>query len=502
MGAAVALAVAASQAATRTIRLIGVVALQLMLVAGGFTYSRGGLLALGLALVAGIVLTPRRLRTLMWAGAGAAAALPPIVLGLAVHSLSADGVALPRRESAGLLLLIVLVCCSVVLVLGADRLLVLGRSVVVDERDRARIIRALRLAGITLIPVGLLVILLSGAVSHFWHSFTATRGIGDNNPSRLFLADSANRWVWWKEAIGAFSDRPIAGWGGGAFKVVHLLYRHDTLSVNHAHSAPLEWLAETGLIGAALVIAAWSLLLRTGFVAVRRCVPPAERGLAAALLAGALAYTLHAVYDWDWDIPAVTLPALIVLGVLAGAAGRLRPLEPSADPSVTRSAGPGARLFALGAIAAALCLFGVSAALPSLAASRAQAAVVGAAAGPQALAAAQRDAIAAAALDPLSDAGYEASASIALQRGELRIARDYFVRAIDREPWDAAAWSSIAFFDAELHRYREAVGAAHTMLSLDPYNVAYRVEATNIAVQASTGEVPPAGSATGAPTPR
>lgn len=502
MGAAVALTVAATQAATKPIRLVGIVALQLMLVAGAFTYSRGGLLALAVALAACVALAPGRLRTLLWAAAGGLAALPPIALGLAVHSLSADGVPLAQRESAGLLLLVVLVACSVVLVLGADRLLDLERTVALDGPTRDRVVRALRRLAVAGIPLLLIAFVASGAASHLWHSFTTTRGVGDNNPSRLFLADSANRWVWWKEALGAFSDRPLAGWGAGAFKVVHLLYRHDTLSVSHVHSAPLEWLAETGLIGAALAIGSWSLLLRTGLVTVRRAVLPAERGYAAALLAAALAYTVHALYDWDWDSPAVTVPALIVLGVLAGAAGRRRAPAPPSEPSFSRLPGPAARLVAVAAIAAGLCLFGVSAALPSLASSRAQTAVVEAASQqPGALAAAQRDALAASRLDPLSDAGLEVSASIAQQRGELRIARDYMVRAIDRVPTDAGAWSSLAFVDAELHRYREALTAADRMFSLDPYNAGYRVTEANIAVQASTGESPPADSATAGPTP-
>src|SRR5207245_1393079 len=135
---------------------------------------------------------------------------------------------------------------------------------------------------------------ITGTASHAWTSFTTTRGTSVYDPHRLLSADSANRWVWWKEAAGAFSDRPIAGWGAGSFPVVHLLYRRDSLPVRQPHSVPLQWLAETGLVGTLLVLAAFGLLLAAGLRAVRAEVEPRRRLLAAALLGACVAYALHA----------------------------------------------------------------------------------------------------------------------------------------------------------------------------------------------------------------
>src|SRR6202023_2392070 len=70
---------------------------------------------------------------------------------------------------------------------------------------------------------------LTGEVSQLWHDFTTTHVASNVNPSRFFSAASENRWVWWKEAAGAFSARPWLGWGAGSFPVVHLLYRQDML---------------------------------------------------------------------------------------------------------------------------------------------------------------------------------------------------------------------------------------------------------------------------------
>ena len=111
---------------------------------------------------------------------------------------------------------------------------------------------------------------LGGTVSHAWHSFTTTRATSVSDPGRLLSADSENRWVWWKEAAGAFSDRPFGGWGAGSFGVVHLLYRRDTLSVQQPHSVPLQFLAETGIVGATLALLGLALLLLGAVRAVRR----------------------------------------------------------------------------------------------------------------------------------------------------------------------------------------------------------------------------------------
>ena len=54
--------------------------------------------------------------------------------------------------------------------------------------------------------------------------------------------------------MGGFADRPVIGHGAGSFPLTHLAYRENAIQVRNAHSVPLEFLSETGLIGAALAL--------------------------------------------------------------------------------------------------------------------------------------------------------------------------------------------------------------------------------------------------------
>jgi len=499
MGVPLATAIAVDRLRSRRARIGALAALELMLLTLAFTYSRGGLLALVIGLVVGISLSKIMLRTLMWLGAACLASMPPLVVGLTNHSLTASGVSLGDREGAGLLLTAVVLASIAMLIVGARRLLELEWRVNLSAEQTRTVRRSLlSAAGVTAVLAVLIVSFssrgLDGTISHAWKSFTTTRATSISDPHRLLSADSENRWVWWKEAAGAFSDRPIAGWGAGSFPVVHLLYRRDSLTVRQPHSVPLQWLAETGMIGTLPAIVGLALLLMVAVRATRRRPLSSERLLAAALVAVAATYAVHALYDWDWDIPGVTLPALLVLGVLAGSS------SPLARARALRLPGPaaGTRTLALGGVTLALCLFALSVALPSLATSKANAAVVTAdSSSPGALTRAQASASLAASLDPLSDAGLRVEATVALRRDQPRLARADLLNAVGRDPSDVQAWQSLAGVDLLLADLADARRTLQRVVALDPRSGA------SVAVSALIGleQVPPKASPSAVATP-
>ena len=67
---------------------------------------------------------------------------------------------------------------------------------------------------------------------------------------------------------------------------------------------------------------AFGFLLFAALARVRGMADGRERDIAVALFAGAVAWLVHGLVDFDWDIPGVTVPALLFLGVLVAIPAR------------------------------------------------------------------------------------------------------------------------------------------------------------------------------------
>jgi hypothetical protein len=526
MAVPLALALCLDQSQSPPMRLGALVSLELMFLVIGLTYSRGGLLALALGVVVMLTLGGARMRGLMWLAAAGVAVVVPLVLGLSSHVLTTPKVSLSDRQSTGVEFAAVVIVSALALFVAGRRLLVLERTVTISAARRRGIVRGLvALVGLAVIVALLAATVshrgLTGTISHAWDSFTTAKTVSNTSPNRLLSDNFGDRVLWWKEAAGAFSSRPLGGWGAGSFGVVHLLFRRNGLSVGQPHSVPLQFLAETGIVGALLALGAFAALLLAGWRAVRAIRQPRERIVAAALLGAAAAYALHACYDWDSDIPGVTLPVLAFLGVLAGRPSETRrATAPSAEhaylpvaPAGARTTGPGAgvRIAAIVAAAVAACAFAVSAVLPSLAADKFNAARVTATDGSgHALARADRQAALVTRLDPVTDTGLWLQANIALRLAQThkgqasryyRRAQVLLAAALARDPSDIKTWVSLAQVELFTRHYQAALGAAQRVLNLDPEGQQDFFYAGAVAQEAAVLLAPPQGSATAVQTP-
>jgi hypothetical protein len=130
------------------------------------------------------------------------------------------------------------------------------------------------------------------------------------------------RGPYWDVALGAFADHPLNGVGSGSFRVEWRRHSDAPRGAFDAHSLYFETLGELGIVGG-LLLAAFVVALVAGVVAAARDNPrdPVLPAAAAVLTA----FLVHAGVDWDWEIPAVTLPALLL-----AAAALVRP-EPDID---------------------------------------------------------------------------------------------------------------------------------------------------------------------------
>ncbi len=519
MGVPVALRLTTDVARDRRVRLAGLGSVFLLLGVVGMTYSRGGFVAITAILVVMTVMGGGRLRGLVAFSLAAVATVPVLYYSFSRVALIGNGVPLEQRISDGRILGLV-VLGSLGALLAAGRLLLGVEDRVLPRWSPERSAAVWRRVKRVSIVLGILVFLnmaarpggIPGVVERGWDGFTKTSQDKISDPVRLTSSNSGNRWVWWQEAGGVWSDRPIAGWGAGSFGVTHKLYRDLELGVTQPHNVPLQFLAETGIIGALLALSALGYLLVAALRRVRDMAIGRERDIAVALLAAGCAWVVHGLYDWDWDIPAVSVPALLFLGVLVarprsqdrgtdGTTARSpAPASPSAATLWAPAPGPGAagRAVALGAVCLLLALVAVSAALPSWADSRASDAYsVSATASPAELESAAARAELGAKLDPTSVRSLLAASSLAEGRGRLVDAREYVLQAVDRQPYNETAWLALGRLAILTADRRGAEAAARRLLEIDPIgNPARRFAARLALFRTPAGSSP---TATGTP---
>jgi O-antigen ligase len=140
---------------------------------------------------------------------------------------------------------------------------------------------------------------------------------GEDLSGRLVSVSGNGRADYWRAAWHEARDHPLLGGGAGGFERRWLRERPNAFYARDAHELYLETLAELGVVGLVLLLAALAV--------------PALGATRAPLAAGAYAaFLVHAAVDWDWELPAVTVPALLVGAALA----RLR--EPAEQPLTTR----------------------------------------------------------------------------------------------------------------------------------------------------------------------
>jgi O-antigen ligase/polysaccharide polymerase Wzy-like membrane protein len=131
-----------------------------------------------------------------------------------------------------------------------------------------------------------------------------------NSSLRLTNTSSNFRLTWWRQAWDGWLHDKLAGTGAASFHVTNLRYRGSFLDfATEPHDLPLQFLSEVGIVGLALLAGALALLLLGG----RR-----RRGHELALALFLPAYLVHSLVDIDWDFVAVSAPAFLAAGALAG----------------------------------------------------------------------------------------------------------------------------------------------------------------------------------------
>jgi hypothetical protein len=159
-------------------------------------------------------------------------------------------------------------------------------------------------------------------------------GVPISSGANRLVSLQSNRYAYWKVALKAFAHAPIIGVGAAGWSVWWLRYRPYPDGAQNAHSLELETLAELGLIGLAM-LAAWLAGIGLGALRAHRI----DRLAAAGPMAVFATWLVHTPLDWDWQMPAVTLVAMIAAGALLAQSSDLRDVNgPVTAPR--RPAGP------------------------------------------------------------------------------------------------------------------------------------------------------------------
>jgi hypothetical protein len=281
----------------------------LALAEGLMTLSRGGSIAVVVALAFCVAITTDRTRLALTL---AAIALPVVVLFTRLTGGTPGEIASDATARGWAAALSAAAAGVIVLIIAAI--------------ERARPATYQRRAGAIAIAVWASALCLGAAafVVHYgrpdtwassrWHEFQNLELMRPGDAARFGNATS-NRYDYWRVGIHSFDAHPFEGVGAGAFGVPWFRNRAITESVTDAHSWEVGALAETGIVGFLLITAA--LLLPLLQLARAR----KELGAFASVALGGCAvyFVLHASVDWLFLIPAVAVPAFVALGACAGA---------------------------------------------------------------------------------------------------------------------------------------------------------------------------------------
>jgi O-antigen ligase len=266
------------------------------------SFSRGALAALAVGLLVLAALAPARrqvraIGVLLATGilaAAASAALP------AVRALQGSAGAKTAEGAAMFAVLLVLMAAAAVATWW------LGRA---EDRGRLRS-DPVRLPRPRLVIATCLVLLLGATLGAAALESKPGTPAGGASTARLASVKS-NRYDYWRVSLNEFEDHPLRGAGSGAFRVDWLRERTVFDPAKDAHSLYVETLGELGLVGIAILAA---LIVGVAVSARRayRALPVQAAGAAATLGV----FAVHAGLDWDWEMPAVSLVAILLAGAL------------------------------------------------------------------------------------------------------------------------------------------------------------------------------------------
>jgi O-Antigen ligase len=434
--------------------------------------SRASIPAVAVALIALLILSPHRLRTLCWLGL---AVLPALAVIPALSDLYTAGnephgleQIVPEMRGAGratAFTALAAVVAGSALARFGNR--IPGLSSPGGRADRIVLVGLGCLAAVAAIGF----VIKTGNpvdwVSERAEEFKEGESDFSDQASRFTFNAGSNRYDLWRVAVDDAQADPLLGDGAGGYEYSYLRQKEaPKQTARDAHSVELEILSELGIPGFLLLCASLGAI---GAAALRaRRAGPAAGNVSAVALAGGAYWLVHTSVDWFWTYPAITAPTFALLGI-ACAPAAWRP-------------GPGSRLPWRIVATAGVAIFAIAAIPPFLSAR-----YVDHAYGiwRTDVERAYEDLDRAGSLNPLSDVPLLAEGAIARASGDRERAIAAFEDVTEERPEEWAAHYLLADLEQE-NDPAVARREIETALELNPLSDRVRSLARDLGV-----EVPP-----------
>jgi hypothetical protein len=277
------------------------------------TESRGSIFTLPLVGLLYFILVPCRLRSVAALGVIALACAPVIEPVLHVYSAAPSAVAASMNRALGL-------------GLAWAAILALAGWLFAWFDDRVspplRVIRSAAAAvwvGLVLGTAAIALLLKPWQhVDSAWRSFR--HGGEPSGAASHFGGLGSNRYDFWRVGLVEFKKHAFGGIGTDNFLVPYLQLGRSTEQPIYPHSLLIDLLSETGLVGTAFFLAFLVLTV----VVVLRMPSGRERDLACLLVVGASVWLVHGLVDWLWEMPALGVLGMALLGTACGLGLRQR----------------------------------------------------------------------------------------------------------------------------------------------------------------------------------
>ena len=440
------------------------------------SYSRTALAVAVLAIAAWLILAPDRLRAAAMLGLAGAGTAVLSAWALSHAALTGDHQLLPARTSDGHTFGFVLVVVLALLAVAGTAAIAAGERRGLTDTARRRVGTVL-VGFVALLPVLAVIALavssrgLTGQISHAWSSLTSVNSTVGNSAARVTELGSS-RPLYWSEGITVGDHAALKGVGALGYATARLRYTHNPSFVSHAHSYLVQTYADLGVLGLLLslaVLAAWVVAALRSLGGLRNrpraweSPAGAERAGLLAILIVVVAYGLISAADWTWYFPAVTAPAMLAAGWLAGRGPLAAPVgrDPQRGSILSRPAvAAGVGTIAVLALVGCWLIW-----QPLRSADAASAALSAGTRG--ASDAAFANARSAVSADPLALQPHLVLSSLYTAAGDQRAAREELVSATRLQPDNPESWLQLGLFDLQNHQPRGAVVSLQRASALD-----------------------------------